>query len=445
VKHCKNIIIGGGISGLTTAFELNDSNQEFLLFDKNESSLGGCILSSKIDNISFEHGANTFSLNEALTNLIAKLKIEDSIEYPTISKYKQYIWNTKNHCPSALPKNPFKLLFSDLFNISEKFKIIIGLFKKVSISELDTVSDAFSKIFSKSIVDKSIAPALRGIFGGNADSLIFKQVFPKLYQHLTDEKKSLLNYAKTKISKRKIFKFKNGNNFLIQSIKNILPLNSIIYSGIKEIFFDTEKNVFIVTNSHGEHFSCNNLFITTSGIFTAQFIGNFNKILHDKLCNLEYAPIIAINFIIDKPIKSLSQGFGVLFPKESNSKIIGILCNSNLFPQDALNGKELITICLGSVSNREILKFSKAELINIAQQELREIFSIQNSICIGYYRWEHAIPQLTNISIEINELMNQLEDKYKGLYFFGSDRGKIGVPDRVDYITGRMNAIDLSD
>ena len=59
-------ILGGGISGLSAAFELKKAGKEFILLEANPS-VGGKIQSSQQQGFTLEHGPNTVLINNAET------------------------------------------------------------------------------------------------------------------------------------------------------------------------------------------------------------------------------------------------------------------------------------------------------------------------------------------------------------------------------------------
>ena len=58
------VILGGGISGLSAAFELKKAGKEFILLEANKQ-VGGQIQSSQKQDFTLEHGPNTVLVNNS--------------------------------------------------------------------------------------------------------------------------------------------------------------------------------------------------------------------------------------------------------------------------------------------------------------------------------------------------------------------------------------------
>ena len=76
-KHA--VIVGGGISGLAAAFELDQAGIGYTLV-KRDSRLGGVILTSRIEGCTLEAGPDSFiSQKPAALQLIRELGLEDQV------------------------------------------------------------------------------------------------------------------------------------------------------------------------------------------------------------------------------------------------------------------------------------------------------------------------------------------------------------------------------
>ena len=430
------VVIGGGISGLVAAYEAKKAGLSVILYEQNKT-LGGCLKSKSILGFTLETGANTIALNEATTKLIDELKLDSELIYPAIPKYKQYIWDTKLSKPIALPKNPISLVTCKLFSLSDKINIIKGLFKKIQPSEFDTIDDFFSKLLGFGATQKAISPALRGIFGGNSSKLLAIRTFPTIFDAI-NKGQSLFGYAIKKKPKRKIFALKNGNSSIIERLFDVIGQDSFQNAAVQSI--NKLDSNFEITSCDGQTVIAKKIAIATSGQCSANIIKNVVPKLSSELNNLTFAPIVSIHFSLKSKISELDKGFGVLFPFNSGSRIIGVLCNSTLFPHTAPSGEVLITVCLGGVGLEELLYLAENELVKIATDELLKFFNIQNPTHLLTTYWKKAIPQFTKETVNLENLFVQAENEIPQIVYIGVDRGKIGVPDRIEYVTSRMKS-----
>ena len=80
------VIIGAGISGLSTANFLSKKTSDFIIIESS-NRVGGTINSSKVDGYILENGPNTvLDNNSAIQELLSDLNITDKLIYPDLKK-----------------------------------------------------------------------------------------------------------------------------------------------------------------------------------------------------------------------------------------------------------------------------------------------------------------------------------------------------------------------
>ncbi len=167
------IIIGGGLSGLTAARQLQEKEIDFLLLEATDR-IGGRVKTDIVDGFRFDHGFQVL-----LT------------AYPEAKKWLDYKkLNLQNFLPGALllhsdgsrdrigdPMRDFSSLFPTVFsstgNLSDKFKILSlkNRLAKLSIDEIFQQEEKSTKDvlateygFSSKMIDRFFTPFFSGIF-----------------------------------------------------------------------------------------------------------------------------------------------------------------------------------------------------------------------------------------------------------------------------------------
>mgnify|MGYP006087583405 CR=1 FL=1 len=163
------IVIGGGISGLNTIYQLLKRNNKLKigLFEKNDY-LGGRIYTHKEDNFYLEAGAGRFNQNHILLNsLITELKLE---------KYKTPIESNVSFCPSGVYNEDF--FFTDPF-----IKILNPVFSKIRNTSRRILQKKTFIEFCSEILEKEDVQYLIDSFG-YYEQLMFMNCYDAL--HLFD-------------------------------------------------------------------------------------------------------------------------------------------------------------------------------------------------------------------------------------------------------------------
>ncbi len=162
----KVCIIGGGISGLCTAFRLKKKGVEVLLVERGEVC-GGNIQTEETGDYLIEWGPNSTLVSEHLFELIAELGLLDEVAQANATAKKRYI--LKDGKLRALPLKIIDIISSDIFSMGAKFRLLREPFIKGKSPENETVAGFFKRRFGQEVVDFAVNPFVSGIFAGNPE------------------------------------------------------------------------------------------------------------------------------------------------------------------------------------------------------------------------------------------------------------------------------------
>jgi len=179
------IIIGGGISGLSTAWLLGRQAQEsgiplqITLLEK-ETQVGGKIRSVRENGFTCEWGPNGFLDNKPQTlELCRALGIEDRLHRSNDNARKRFIYSEgRLH---RLPENGTSFLKSKLLSWPGKLRLAAEPFAAAAPAGLDeTLADFARRRLGQEALDKLIGPMVSGIFAGNPETMSLKSCFPRI-------------------------------------------------------------------------------------------------------------------------------------------------------------------------------------------------------------------------------------------------------------------------
>ncbi len=437
------VIIGAGISGLIAAYELKKAGKSVLVIEKS-SIAGGCIRTKVIDGFTLEQGANTLVLTPTIHKLLSELSLLDKVSEPAFQPFKQYVWSTAHHAPREVPRSPVALIKTDLFTFSEKLKLVFGLFKKITVTKDDSIANIFGNLLGTSVVQKALSPALRGIFGGDTSRLKLAAVFQRIADSLNSGG-TLFSYAKKlKGNRRKIFHLTNGNNQLALALVDKIDGSIILNSAISQVTkVDSGYEIVVEENNQSTSTKKN---IKTSVLLLANSGQSLSSFLHtyfqEQIPTQRFAPITAVHFAQNNKKPILEKAFGILFPIESPFSIIGVLFNSDLFPDTAPNNQSLITVCIGGVDGFDDKNLSDDEVYELCKKDLYSSLQIEPDTlsALSIIRWTQAIPQYEQDFYKLNAELDSIEKKYPGLFCIGVDRGSVGIPDRIDRVLSSVHS-----
>ncbi|HEX8249355.1 MAG TPA: protoporphyrinogen oxidase, partial [Pyrinomonadaceae bacterium] len=359
-------IIGGGISGLCTAYSLKKRGVRVLLLEKN-SFAGGNIQTEKFDRFLIEYGPNSTLAAEHLFELADELGLTSEIASADSAAKKRYI--LKDGKLQALPMKIVSLIGSKSFSAGAKLRLLKEPFIKSKAAEDESISDFFARRLGREIVDYAVDPFVSGIFAGNPDNLSLKSAFPKLFE-LEKNYGSLLKGAifspkekKSKVPKSvsRTVSFKNGMQTLTDKLFAELGESAKLNTEVFEIKKAENGKYSLQTNDekiNAEIFD--SIVISTPSFVAARLIKSFDIELSERLADIYHSPIAVVFTAFKKEnIKFDMDGFGFLIPKVERRKILGSLWNSAVFAGRAPENFHLLTTFIGGARNAELVEKSE--------------------------------------------------------------------------------------
>ncbi|WP_281614095.1 protoporphyrinogen oxidase [Flammeovirga sp. SubArs3] len=427
-------IIGGGISGLTTAYFLNKKGYNCTVLEK-QSKVGGCISTEKIDGRIFENGPNSLLLTSQHINFINELGLGEELLQALDTNKDRFVLKGGKY--QILPSGPHNFFTNHFFSFSAKLKIITEFFRRNKPTEkIESLYDFFLRRFNKEICDYALDPFVSGIYAGDPKKLVIKAAFPALYEAEKDYGsiiKGMINQRKNSkaegasTERRKAYSFKNGLSVFTNKIAEQVDVKTS--QEVKSIS-KIESGFEVVTST--ETFQFDKVVIASNAIGTANFLKEMLPDVAQKLENIPAPPMCVVHSIYKKSdAQNAPQGFGGLNPKVENVFTSGSIWTSSIFPNRTNSDEILITTFVGGMQNIEKTELSEKEVLASVHDELSNTIEVSGEpVFQKYYKWNRAIPQYTE---EVLELWDSLENNpIEGLFISANWKGGISVPNCID-------------
>jgi oxygen-dependent protoporphyrinogen oxidase len=424
-KH--TIILGAGITGLSTAHYLSLKNKDFIVLEK-KNRVGGNIQSIQKNGFTFENGPNTVLLNnDSITSLIKAYDLWDVMSNPKESaENNRYV--LLNSRLQLLPRNPLEFLKSPLLNWKQKLR----LFKEPFVAKHNqntSVAEFISKRFGEGILHQFVEPFVTGIYSGNPQNMSAKHTL-KLIWEAEQEYGSVIKgmIKKERKAKAKMFNFPNGLSQLTDAMANKLSSQIQYDCTIKSI--EKSGDGYII-KSTDDTFSCQKIISTLPAHALSNYISDEN--LKSELNAVEYVPVDVFHFGFNKnDIKNQSQGFGVLTKPSDNKHFLGVLFNSRIFSHVSPKDKELFTVIVGGSRQKELCKLEPIDLENIVVKELMDLMECeQTPIFSNHYKYKKGIPQYDMNHQSLVDTIENFEKNNPNFHILGNYYNGISVSDSI--------------
>ena len=441
------LIIGAGLTGLTTAYTLASKGKNVQILERMERP-GGQILTYHEDGFTFESGPNTGSISTPeVAELFAELeKISDGkckLETAPDAAKKRLIWKgDKFH---ALPSGLGSAISTPLFTLGDKFRILGEPWRKKGENPDESVGELTRRRLGKSFVDYAVDPFLSGVYAGDPNTLVTRYALPKLYnleQNYGSFVRGAMKKAKEpktdrdRLATKKVFSAVGGLSNITKAMSDYL--GDRITLGINNLKITPSGSTWIATftDRDGNHQSLSALkVVTTCGSYVLPEILPFiEPSTMQKINNLKYAPMVEVSVGIKNTNGLDYKAFGGLVPTCEHKQILGILFPSACFTGRAPEEGALFSYFIGGVKHAEMLEKSDSELTTIVEDVFHEMLKFPKNVnpdLIRIFRHKNAIPQYEITTGERLDTVEQTEHKYEGLYIAGNLRDGIGMAHRI--------------
>lgn len=435
------LVVGAGISGLTTAYALQKANVSTLIVE-GAARPGGMIRSVQRDGYLLECGPQSFSGSSAITSICSDL---DLLDERVLADPKAPRFVLVNGALQAVPMNPLGLLASPLLGGGTKRAILRDLLGKSVAPEPDeSVANFVRRKFSERLLDRLVGPFVSGIYAGDPEKLSLRAAFPILHEA---EKASgsvlrgIFPALKARAAKRPkgpkgprerptLQTFSEGNEMLIKAL--VLNLGERLQCGVEVMGVehldpgrDAQAPRFRVTvrTPQGEEtVEAERLVLAVPTNVVGRLLGALDKEFEKQLGGVEYAGVAVVSLGYRKKDVSHSlDGFGFLVPRSAGLNDLGTVWNSSLFPGRAPEGEALLTSFVGGATNPDALQQSETALAEMIHREITPLLGIrQEPVFSNVTIWPRALPQYNLGHTARLAALEELREKFLGLYFAGN-------------------------
>ena len=428
----KKAIIGGGISGLTTAFYIKRQRPEvnITLFEK-KPHLGGKMKTENVDGFLFEEGSNGFLSNKPDTlELVKDSGCEDLLLKSNDSARIRYIYKDALY---RLPESPKAFLQTPLLSLSGKIRVATEYFRAPKKDDSDETLQSFGyRRVGKEMTDVFLDAMVAGIFASKPDKISVKSAFPAVVK-LEKEYGGLFKGMLAKKKKEAgpggvLMSFKGGVSSFIERLADSIDIE------IKKDCFvdkvDKEDDKFVVIADDSKYLF-DKVILSTPAYTGAKLLAGFDSVLSEMLKSIEYSPISIVGLGYENLTYPLN-GFGLLTTTSSQKEILGVLWDSSIFDDRAPKGKKSLRVMIGGQRNPELALKSDKTLEEIALRGAKETMGINNIPNVVHVkRYKRGIPNYRVGHLESMEQLFSRLKEHKGLYLSSNAYFGVGLNDCV--------------
>lgn len=457
-------IIGGGISGLSTAYYLNKFlkdkkiEAQIYIFEK-ETNLGGSITTLNKNGFIIEGGPDCFiSEKPWALKLCKELGIGTEVVGTNEENKKTFILVKKKliEMPEGLmlmiPTKIKPFIKTPLISLAGKIRMGMDLFIPAKKDGADESLGSFvRRRLGQEALDKIAEPLVAGIHAGNPEKMSIKNTFPRFLE-MEQKYGSLIKGMLARMNEAQKFTIKNQtgepkltlfmtlkeglaelidtlkinllNNTKIMIKNNALSINKITNGN--KISYEIKTDVFTLKD-------IDTVILTTPAYAASELVKNFDNELSSILSNFPYvsAATVSVGFK-RKDIKHPLQGFGFVVPKTEKRKIMATTWTSSKFSHRCGKDYVLLRGFLGGAANEKMAELEEKELVETVLSEWNSIMGISAEPVIQKaYRWIKGMPQYVIGHENTVEKIEKLASHHPGLIINGNYLRGVGIADCI--------------
>lgn len=438
------IIIGAGLTGLTTAFYLKKAGKKVLVIEK-DNRVGGVIRTEHSNGFTFETGPNTGTLSHPeVVELFEELNGLCHLEKANPEAKRRLIW--KGSQWHALPGGHDLLtaITTPLFTFKDKLRVLGEAWRPKGTNPHETLDSFVIRRLGKSFLDYAVDPFVSGVYAGDPRTLVPKYALPKLYnleQNYGSFVKGSMAKHKEYHSERErkatkeVFSAKGGLEHLINSLEAQIGNENFVLNASETTVNPTENGykVCAVTPQQTYDYEAAQVITTVGAYALPQLLPFLSEQDLAPLVNLEYAKVIQVIVGYENWTGVDIKAFGGLVPTVEQKDILGVLFTSSFFENRAPQNGALLSIFIGGVKKPHLFNLTDDELKQLVDKHLKEMMKVNlaDAAFVSINRYEHAIPQYTVTSGERFAAIERLQKTYPELVLAGNIRNGIGMADRI--------------
>ena len=440
-KHI--IIVGGGITGLSTAWEIQNQTQNQVSYSLLEANSlwGGKIVTAKVSapqggEFIVDGGAESIVTRKPEAwDLAHEIGLADRIQDPGSETTDMFVLD--NGVPVAIPLSPGAFIGSKLMSTRGKLRMLAEPFITAKRdNEDETLAEFASRRLGTEAMEKFIGPVLAGIYNTDphqqsilTTSPIMREMeaeYGGLFKAVIGRMRAARSQASAGPKRPRFITFKGGSAELVEALvaqlTGDLRLNAVV-----EKLEKTDAG-YQLQLAGGEMLEGDAVILATPANVAAKLLAPIDPDAATKLADIQHTSIGTISLFYKSDELNLAQKInGLMIPRREKRKIDAVTFPIVKMPNRAPQNHSVVRVFFGTGAP-ELVKIEDADLLAAVQTELAELLGIRANP-EGYvtFRWPDSFPQADVGHLDrVAKIQGQLPEN---LYVTGSSYRGIGVPD----------------
>ena len=434
------VIIGGGITGLSAAWEAQQRGIAYTLLEASDR-WGGKVVSSEIrmngSRFLVDGGPDTIVTRKPEAwDLTNELGILDQVENPGSETRGIYVLD--NASPQPIPLSPFKFIGSTLMTTRGKLRMMAEPFQPTRKDDSDeSLGDFVRRRLGEEALDKFIGPVLGGIY--NTDPNIQSiMVSSPVMREMEKESGSLFRAAfqrafrshkngHSHTKKPRFITYNNGLQGIVDNVVDQLTGDLRLNSCVR--FILREGHGYKVYSANGDILYADVLIFATLANVTSELLKGIAPEASYLLERIHHNHIGTVSLVYKESDLPKLDINGLMIPRREKRAIDAVTFTSKKMPHRSSPGYAVLRVFVGG-GKPEVVEYDEERLLATVRKELSELLGIKaKPIAHKIFRWQNGFPQA---EVGHLDLIDEIEKHLPAnIALAGSSYRGIAVPDCI--------------
>jgi protoporphyrinogen/coproporphyrinogen III oxidase len=496
-RDMRIVIIGGGISGLSSAFYLRRMAAEsgiplqVTIIEKSDR-LGGKIETLRTDGFVIEKGPDSFlTRKQAIIDLADDLGIAGELTKINPSGKRAYIVHRNRLYPMpqglvlGVPTEVMPFATTGLLSPLAKLRAALDFVLPARKGTQDeSVGSFLERRMGTEVVERVAEPLLAGIYAGELNKLSLRATFPQ-FRESERRYGSLIRGMRMSVKKgaagggtpvdprfrgATFLTFRRGLSTMVEALDAALAdcdrrmgrsavgvrkvdagasAGAGAGAGASAGMGDARGKRYAVELDNGETLAADAVIVSTPAFAAAPLLDSHVDVT--ALRKIGYVSVANVVLAFDKAAFGLDfAGSGFLVPRTEGRHITACTWTSSKWLHTSPQDKVLLRCYVGRANDEASVELPDDQLAAAVLQDIRDILGIRADVkplFTEITRLRHSMPQYPVGHVEaIQALQAELSEQLPGVYVIGNAIDGIGLPDciRQGKATARQALGELS-
>ncbi len=417
-------VIGAGVSGLATAYELRCRGHRVVVLER-QIRAGGNAVSERIGGFLMEHGPSSVNAAVPIATQLSHSLGLDPLRC-TLTPEVRYRYLTGAGKLHRIATHPLGFFTSDYLSLRARLRLLTEVLVPTSSSDdEETVAQFWRRRFGAEFAERVIDPLVGGLYAGKASELSMMAVFPTLINMERRYGSIIQGVLRRRLASgnmpgRRLYSWQQGIGTLPTTLAQ--RLGPALKTGIVVRRIKALPEGFRIETGASGVFKARAVVMATQPQVAATLLDGIDTMGAEAAASID-TPSLAVVFLgyRRQQVAHPLNGLGYLTPTSAQRELSGALFCSTMFAARAPTGHVSLSAYIGGARAPALARLPTADLIALARAEFRDLLGVRGDpVVVRVRQWPQGLPQYHLGHGQLVAVLHGIEERQPGLFVTGN-------------------------